>query len=535
MQQFRGKSIGSGVAAGRILFLDKNECKVSRVTVEDSAGELDKYRWAKEKAKIELLKLYENAREEIGDERAAIFKAHCLILDDFDEPVTDIVCGEKACAEWAVSAAADRFEKMFTDMGDEYLIARCTDIRDVSERVIRIMVGVRKMPELENPVILVAEELTPSDVVKYNRSDILAFATRLGSTNSHTAILAREFNLPILIGVDVDPSWNGQNAVVDGYNGMMTINPDEAMVHEIVRRQTIDEERSTHLRQLIGKPSKSRNGKAVRLYANINCVEDTGTALENDAEGIGLFRSEYMYLKGGEYPSEELQFETYKAVAQNMGSKKVVIRTFDLGADKQAGYFDSGRENNPAMGYRAIRICLDMPDVFRTQLRAIFRASVYGDLAIIFPMIISLDEVLRCKKHVAAVKEELSKENIPFNDNTEIGVMIETPAAALISEDLAREVDFFSIGTNDLTQFTLAADRQNTKIEKINDPHHPAVLELIRMTVENGHRAGIPVGICGELAADTSLTQTFLDFGVDVLSVAPVSVLPVRKAVTEAE
>ncbi|MCR4650352.1 MAG: phosphoenolpyruvate--protein phosphotransferase [Lachnospiraceae bacterium] len=537
MLQVKGKGIGKGVAIGRIFFYDKGDQQVNRTSISDTAAELARFEEAKAKAQEQLGRLYEKALEDVGEENAAIFEVHQMMLDDDDylDSIKDIINNEKLCAEYAVATTGENFAEMFANMEDDYFKARSADVKDISERVVRILSGASEISDLTEPVILVAEDLAPSETVQFDKSKLLAFVTHLGSANSHTAILARMMNLPAVIGIDIDPAWNGKQAIVDGYTGTVTIEPDDELMKEMLAVKQKDEERRNLLQQLKGKPTISKSGKKIRLYANIGGVKDTGAALDNDAEGVGLFRSEFLYLESEDFPSEDTQFEAYKTVAQNMGDKQVVIRTLDLGADKQVDYFDLGHEDNPAMGYRAIRICLDRPEIFRTQLRAIFRASAYGNLAIMFPMIISLDEVLQCKKYIEEVKEELKAEGIPYKDDVEIGIMIETPAAAVISETLAKEVDFFSIGTNDLTQYTLAIDRQNAKLENINDSHHPAVLELIRMTIENGHKGGAWVGICGELAADTSLTKTFLDFGVDELSVSPSFILPVRDAVINAE
>ena len=538
MQQYKGKGIGKGVAIGRILFYDKGEQQIRRVSVEDTAAEMKRYEDAKAKAVEQLQALYEKALGEVGEENAAIFEVHQMMLDDedYNDSVSNIINTEKVCAEYAVATTGDNYAEMFANMDDDYFKARSADVKDISERVVRILTGNGvDMSDLSEPVILVAEDLAPSETVQFDKSKLLSFVTRLGSANSHTAILARMMNLPAVIGIEIDKSWNGKQAVVDGYSGTVSIDPDDDYLKEMLLIKHRDEERRKLLQQLKGKPTVTKSGKKIRLYANIGGVKDTGAALENDAEGVGLFRSEFLYLESDDFPSEETQFKAYKTVAQNMAGKQVVIRTLDLGADKKVDYFDLGEEDNPAMGYRAIRICLDRPEIFRTQLRAIYRASAFGNLAIMFPMIISLDEVLQCKKYVAEVKEELKKEGIAFSKNVELGIMIETPAAAVMSETLAKEVDFFSIGTNDLTQYTLAIDRQNAKLESINDSHHPAVLELIRMTIENGHKGGAWVGICGELAADTSLTKTFIEYGVDELSVSPSFILPVRNEVVNTD
>ena len=534
MQQYKGKSIVGGAAVGRILFYDRKQQPQQRVTVEDTASEIRRYTEAKAKATKQLKSLYDKALKEAGKENAAVFEVHRMMLDDeeYNASIINTINTEKTCAEYAVETAGNAYYAKFAGMGDEYIKERSADVKDVSERLVRILNGRENdMPDLTEPVILVAEELTPSETVQFDKTGILAFVTHLGSANSHTAILARTMNIPAVTGIATDKSWNGHQAVVDAYSGTITIDPDDELLKEMLLIKHRDEEHRKLLQQLKGKPTVSKSGKKIRLYANIGGVKDTKAALENDAEGIGLFRSEFLYLESDDFPSEETQFAAYKTVAQNMGGKQVVIRTLDLGADKQADYFDLGREDNPALGCRAIRICLERPGIFRTQLRAIYRASAFGNLAIMFPMIISLDEVLQCKKIAEEVKEELKREGIACSDNVELGIMIETPAAALISETLAKEVDFLSIGTNDLTQYTLAIDRQNAKLESIYDPHHPAVLKLIRMTIENGHKGGARVGICGELAADTSLTQKFIEYGVDELSVAPSFILPVRNAV----
>ena len=537
MQQFKGKGIGKGVAIGRIRFYDKGEQAVRRTAVEDTAAELARYESAKATAIEQLQKLYDKALTEVGEENAAIFEVHQMMLEDedYNDSISNIINTEKVCAEYAVATTGDNFAEMFANMDDEYFKARSTDVKDISERVVRVLSGAEEISELTEPVILVAEDLAPSETVQFDKSKLLAFVTHLGSANSHTAILARMMNLPAIIGIEIDRAWNGKQAIVDGYSGTVTIDPDDEIMKEMLLIKHRDEEHRKLLQQLKGKPSVTKSGRKIRLYANIGGVKDTGAALDNDAEGVGLFRSEFLYLESEDFPSEETQFQAYKTVAQNMAGKQVVVRTLDLGADKQVEYFDLGNEDNPALGYRAIRICLDRPEIFKTQLRAIYRASAYGNLAIMFPMIISLDEVLQCKKYVEEVKSELKAEGIPYSEEAELGIMIETPAAAVISESLAKEVDFFSIGTNDLTQYTLAIDRQNAKLESINDSHHPAVLELIRMTIENGHKGGAWVGICGELAADTSLTKTFIDMGVDELSVSPSFILPVRNEIVNTD
>ncbi|MBR3306788.1 MAG: phosphoenolpyruvate--protein phosphotransferase [Lachnospiraceae bacterium] len=537
MQQYNGKGIADGVAAGPILYYDRGRQPVIPAAVEDTGAELKRYEAAKTEAHKQLQTLCDKALKKAGKESAAIFEVHRMMLDDedYNASVTNRITGEKVCAEYAVAATGDEIAGKLSAMDDDYLRARSADVEEISGLMIRILSGTSAMTEPPEPVILVAEDLSPSETVQFDRSKLLAFVTRDCSANSHTAILARTMNLPAVTGIDIDSSWNGKQAVVDGCNGTVTIDPDEGLMNEMLLLRHRDEEHMQLLQQFKGRPTVSRSGRKIRLCANIGSVTDTRAALENDAEGIGLFRSEFLYLESNGLPTEELLFNCYKTVAKDMAGKQVVIRTLDLGSDKQAAYLDPGHEANPAMGWRGIRICLDRPDIFRTQLRAIYRASSFGDLAVMFPMIVSLDEVRKCKGIMADVKAELKKEGLPFKEDMETGIMIETPAAAVISESLAKEVDFFSIGTNDLTQYTLAIDRQNAKLESIYDSHHPAVLELIRMTIENGHKAGVRVGICGELAADTSLTQTFLDYGVDELSVSPSFILTVRSAVINAD
>ncbi len=533
MQKIQGKGIGRGIAVGRILFYKKVGRQVSRTYREDSDAEWKRFEDAKEKAQTQLLKLQEKVERAAGAENAAIFEAHRMMLldDELNTFVKDIIRNAKVSAEYAVFVAGEHFSELLSGLEDEFLQARNADLQDVIWRLIRILNGVEDAQELTEPSIIVAEDLTPSETIQMDKSLILGFVTHLGSANSHTAILARQMSLPAVCGVAVDPSWNGKIAIVDGESGQILLNPDAALIEESRKKQQQEAAESERLQRLKGKPAITKDGRQIAVYANIGSVEEARGAIENDAEGIGLFRSEFLYLEGKDFPSEEKQFAAYKAVAQAMDGRIVVIRTLDLGADKQADYLDLGHEENPAMGYRAIRICLDRPEIFRTQLRAIYRASVYGNLAILFPMIISLEEVRLCKEYIAKVKAELKEAGIPYKEDVQIGVMIETPAAALISEVLAKEVDFFSIGTNDLAQYTLAIDRQNARMESQTDMRHPAVQELIRRTVANGHKAGIRVEICGELAADTTFTQTFLDYGVDALSVSAPFILAVKDAV----
>lgn len=469
----------------------------------------------------------------MGETGAAIFEVHGMMLedDDFNDSIKNMIEAQKVNAEYAVASTGDNFSLMFSQMDDEYFQARSADIKDIAERVVRILQGKNADGDLGDvPVILAAKDLAPSETVQMDKSKLLGFVTELGSSNSHTAILARTMNIPALIGIPVSEEMNGKMAVIDGVKGELIVEPDEELLASYQEKKREEERQRELLLQLKGKEDVTLDGKKIRLYANIGSVGDVARVLANDADGIGLFRSEFLYLEKDTFPTEEEQFQAYRTVAETMAGKKVIIRTLDIGADKQADYFNLDHEENPAMGYRAIRICLDRPEIFKTQLRALLRASAYGNIGIMYPMIISVNEVLQAKKYVEEIKAELDEKGIPYGD-VEQGVMIETPAAVMISAQLAREVDFFSLGTNDLTQYTLAIDRQNAKLDNIYDSHHPAVLEMIRMTVENGHKENCWVGICGELGADTTLTETFLKMGVDELSVSPGSVLPIREII----
>ena len=491
------------------------------------------YEEAKEQASKQLNALYEKALKEVGETGAAIFEVHGMMLedDDFNDSIKNMIEAQKVNAEYAVASTGDNFSLMFSQMDDEYFQARSADIKDIAERVVRILQGKNADGELgDEPVILAAKDLAPSETVQMDKSKLLGFVTELGSSNSHTAILARTMNIPALIGIPVSEEMNGKMAVLDGVKGELIVEPDEELLASYQEKKKEEERQRELLLQLKGKEDVTLDGKKIRLYANIGSVGDVARVLANDADGIGLFRSEFLYLEKDTFPTEEEQFQAYRTVAETMAGKKVIIRTLDIGADKQADYFNLDHEENPAMGYRAIRICLDRPEIFKTQLRALLRASAYGNIGIMYPMIISVNEVLQAKKYVEEIKAELDEKGIPYGD-VEQGVMIETPAAVMISAQLAREVDFFSLGTNDLTQYTLAIDRQNAKLDNIYDSHHPAVLEMIRMTVENGHKGNCWVGICGELGADTTLTETFLKMGVDELSVSPGSVLPIREII----
>ena len=535
MEKYTGKSIFKGIAIGKILFYRKGEQPVKRVKVEDTAEQIKRYEDARAKAAEQLQGLYEKALKEVGEANAAVFEVHQMMLedDDYIDSVVNIIETQQVNAEFAVATTGDNFAKMFAEMEDDYFKARAADVKDISERMVNILSGNESGGALgDEPVIVVAEDLAPSETVQMDKEKLLAFVTRLGSANSHTAILARTMNIPALIEVDIKEEWNGKMAVVDGYTGTFYIDPDEETLKKMQEKKEEDIKARELLQELKGKEDITVDGKHIKLYANIGGVKDVTSVLANDAAGIGLFRSEFLYLEADNYPDEEAQFQAYKTVAENMAGKKVIVRTLDIGADKQVDYFNLAHEENPAMGYRAIRICLDRRDIFRTQLRALLRASAYGNIGIMYPMIISVDEVKEIKKIVESIKAELTEKGIEYGE-VEQGIMIETPAAVMISDLLAEEVDFFSIGTNDLTQYTLAIDRQNSKLDNIYDSHHPAVLRMIQKTIENGHKAGCWVGICGELGADMTLTETFLKMGIDELSVSPTFVLPIRKLIRE--
>lgn len=535
MEVYTGKSIYKGIAIGKILFYQKGEQAVKRTKVEDTAAEIRRYETAREKAIKQLDVLYEKAVREVGEMNAAVFEVHTMMLedDDYVDSIVNIIESQQVNAEFAVATTGDNFSKMFAEMDDDYFKARAADVKDISERLVNILSGRENGSAMgDEPVIIVADDLAPSETVQMDKEKLLAFVTEHGSANSHTAILARTMNIPALIGVSIQEEWNGKMAVVDGYSGTLYVEPEEDILNLMKARKEEDVRAKELLLELKGKEDVTLDGKSIRLYANIGSVKDIASVLANDAAGIGLFRSEFLYLESSDYPDEEKQFQTYKTVAENMAGKKVIVRTLDIGADKQADYFQIDHEENPAMGFRAIRICLERTEIFKTQLRALFRASAYGNIAIMYPMIISVDEVRRIKEIVAEVKKELDEQGIAYGE-VEQGIMIETPAAVMISDLLAEEVDFFSIGTNDLTQYTLAIDRQNSKLDNIYDSHHPAVLRMIQQTIENGHKHGCWVGICGELGADMTLTETFLKMGIDELSVSPSFVLPIRKLIRE--
>jgi phosphotransferase system enzyme I (PtsI) len=532
-----GKSVYSGVAIGRLAIYNKADNQVKREKISDVEAELARFEEARNAAKEQLAGLYEKALKEVGEVNAAIFEVHQMMLDDLDyvESVTNMIQSQEVNAEYAVATTGDTLSEVFASMDDDYMRERAADVKDISNRVIAILQGKGAGGlNADEPVILLADDLAPSETVQLDKSKVLSFVTRHGSTNSHTAILARTMNIPALIGIDYPEDAEGKMGIVDGYEGKLIIDPPVSVLETYQKRKEADEEKKRLLLELKGKENVTIDGTKINLYANIGSVADVASVLANDAGGIGLFRSEFLYLESSDYPTEEEQFAAYRKVAESMAGKKVIIRTLDIGADKQVDYFHLDKEDNPAMGYRAIRICLDRRDVFKTQLRALYRASYYGTISIMFPMIISVNEVKEIKKVIAEVKAELDEEKIPYKD-VEIGIMIETPAAVMMSEELAQEVDFFSVGTNDLTQYTLAIDRQNPKLDNIYDSHHPAILKMLKMIVDNGHKGGCWVGICGELGADTTLTETFLKMGFDELSVSPSMILKVRQEIRSIE
>lgn len=539
METLKGKAVYKGIALGKISVLRKTENVVKRVKIEDVDAELQRVEAAKAQAIEQLGKLYDKAVKEVGEASAAIFEVHQMMLEDldFNEAIENVIRTQEVNAEYAVASTGDSFSEMFASMDDDYMKARAVDIKDISERLVQNLAGNGDNGlDFTEPVIVVADDLTPSETVQMDKEKILAFVTVHGSTNSHTAILARMMNIPALIGVEMnlEDMQTGTEAVVDGFTGEFILCPEEEVKAKAQKKLDEENEKRNLLLELKGKENITLSGKKIELYANIGSAADVGYVLENDAGGIGLFRSEFLYIGRNELPSEEEQFQAYKQAAQNMAGKKVIIRTLDIGADKQADYLNLGKEENPALGYRAIRICLTQTEIFKTQLRAIFRASNYGQIAIMYPMITSVEEVKKIQEIVQEVKKELRDCEIPYKD-VEEGIMIETPAAVMISDELAELVDFFSIGTNDLTQYTLAIDRQNEKLDAFYNPHHKAVLKMIQMVVDNAHKAGKWAGICGELGADLELTETFVRMGVDELSVAPSMILKLRKIVREME
>ena len=540
MITLEGKSVFGGVAIGKIQFYKRNEITIKRTRVEDVEAEVERFQNAKAKT-LELLKgLYEKALEDVGEANAMIFEAHQLMLEDPDyvESIENIIRTQDVNAEYAIGATADNFAAIFEAMDDAYMQGRAADVRDVSERLLQALSSQNEpVMVMDEPVIIAADDLVPSETVQLDKEKVLSFVTMYGSANSHTAILARTMNIPAVIGLGeaLKEEYDGKVAIVDGVDGKVYIDPDEETMASMQKKQKKDQEQKELLNQLKGKENVTKSGQKVNVYANIGNLADVGAVLKNDAGGIGLFRSEFLYLESDTYPTEEQQFAVYKKVAETMAGKKVIIRTLDIGADKQVDYFKLDKEDNPALGYRAIRICLTRPEIFKTQLRALYRASAYGQISIMFPMIISVAEVKKIKEIVEEVKAELRTEGAAFREDVEIGIMIETPAAVMVSRELAKEVDFFSVGTNDLTQYTLAIDRQNQKLEAFYDSHHPAVLAMIRMAAESAHAEGKWIGICGELGADVTLTETFLKMGIDELSVAPGMILKVRQKIREAE
>lgn len=535
MTEYRGKSVYGGIAIGKIRVMTKREHPIVRQKVEDSGKEVHRFEEAKTEAQNQLAGLYDKAVTEVGEASAAIFEIHQMMLDDDDylDSVKNIIVEQQVNAEYAVGVTADNFAEMFSSMEDAYMKERAADVRDISERIIRILTDADSAKVLaEEPVIILADDLAPSETVQLDKNLVLSFVTVHGSTNSHTAILARTMNIPALIGVNIEISaeLDGKTAVVDGFEGVIYIEPDEAVLSRMQKRRDDELEKQRLLQKMKGKENITKDGRPVLVYANIGNVKDLAYVLQNDAGGIGLFRSEFIYLESSTYPTEEEQFRIYRKTAETMAGKRVIIRTLDIGADKQADYFGLDKEENPAMGLRAIRICLTRPDIFKTQLRAVYRASKYGKLAVMYPMITSLEEVKKIKAISAEVRAELDKDKIPYNDIEE-GIMIETPAAVMISDLLAKEVDFFSIGTNDLSQYTMAIDRQNPKLDEFFNPHHEAVLRMIEMVCKNAHAENTWVGICGELGADLELTERFLRMGVDELSVSPSCVLPLRNRI----
>ena len=536
MEQIFGKGVSKGVAAGPISFYRRASGVIPRHEVSDTAAELERFRAARETAKEQLAKLYDKALAEVGEDAAMLFEAHQMMLDDLDfvESIEGMIENDRVNAEAAVSDTGAQFAEMFAAMDDSYMQARAADIRDISARVIGILTGEGESGIVSDvPCIVAADDLAPSETVQLDKALILGFITAGGSANSHTAILARTMGIPAIIGAGdaLQPEMEGKYAIIDGQTGEAVIEPDDAERERLLKKQAKEKALKELLDQLKGKPNVTKDGRNVMVYCNIGSPADIDAVLQNDGGGIGLFRSEFLYLQGSDYPTEDEQFKAYKTVAERMGGRRVIIRTLDIGADKQADYFHLDKEENPAMGLRAIRICLTRPEVFRTQLRALYRASAYGKIAIMFPMITSVWEVQEIKRICRNIRAELAEEGVPMADKVELGIMIETPAAVMMSAELAREVDFFSVGTNDLTQYTLAVDRQGVGLDRFFDAHHPAVLRMLRMAAENAHKAGIWIGICGELGADAELIETFLSMGIDELSVSPSAVLPLRSAI----
>lgn len=537
MKKYQGKGVYGAVATGKISLFKKPDTEVKRIRIDDTDNEKTRFEQAKTLAIQQLREIYDKALKEVGEANAAIFEIHQMMLDDddYNDSINNIIESQSVNAEYAVAVTADNFAEMFAAMDDAYMKARAADVRDISNRIINNLSGNDLVEnDSEEKVIICANDLAPSETVSLDKERVLAFVTAHGSSNSHTAILARNMNIPAIIGAGdefLSEIKDGDEAIVDGYTGEIFVDPDEETRAKALEKQRADEEKKRLLQELKGKENVTLDGRKINVYANIGGVENIGAVLLNDAGGIGLFRSEFLYLENFDYPTEQQQFAAYKKVLESMAGKKVIIRTLDIGADKQVDYFNLKKEENPALGYRAIRICLTRPDIFKTQLRALYRASVFGNLGIMFPMITSVSELEKILAICDEVKAELKEQGVEYSENVELGIMIETPAAAIISDKLAPMVDFFSVGTNDLTQYTLACDRQNPDIEQFVDTHHEAILRLIEMSAENAHKHGAWIGICGELASDTTLTETFLRMGIDELSVSPTFVLKVRGAV----
>lgn len=539
MVVINGKGVYGGIVFGKLSFFQRKDVSVRRTKIEDKEAEKKRFEKAKERTLEQLQALYDKALKEVGETNAQIFEIHQMMVedDDYNESVNSIIDSQSVNAEYAVAVTADNFAEMFGSMEDEYMKARAADVRDISNRIIgNFRDDSGELNTADEKTIICSDDLAPSETVQLDKSKVLAFVTTGGSANSHTAILARTMNIPAVIGVsELTEEYSGKNAIVDGYTGTIYIEPDEKTNEEMKKKQEEDIKKKELLQQLKGKENVTKSGRKINIYANIGGLGDIGAVLMNDAGGIGLFRSEFLYLEDNDYPTEELQFLTYKKVLESMAGKKVIIRTLDIGADKKIDYFNLKKEDNPALGYRAIRICLTRKEIFKTQLRALYRASVFGNLGIMFPMIISTDEVKEIKELIEEVKKELDESGIEYSDSIELGIMIETPAAVMISDELAQMVDFFSVGTNDLTQYTLAIDRQNPELDKFYNPHHEAVLRMIKMAADNAHKYGKWIGICGELGADTELTDRFLEMGIDELSVSPPFVLPVRQKVRNSD
>ena len=537
MKSFQGKGVYGAIAIGRASVFKRQEASVRRTHVDDTAAELGRLEEAKALATEQLSAIYEKALKEVGETHAQIFEIHMMMLedDDYNESIQSIIETQSVNAEYAVAVTSDNFAEMFASMDDAYMQARSADVRDISNRLIACLAGGGESSgSSDGKMIVCADDLAPSETVSLDKDRVLAFVTAFGSSNSHTAILARNMNIPAIISAGeefLSEINDGDMMIVDGHTGTVILDPNEATVAEYTEKQQSDAKKKAMLQEFKGKENVTKDGRSVKIYANIGGVDGIGAVLANDAGGIGLFRSEFLYLESEDYPTEEQQFTAYRKVLESMAGKKVIIRTLDIGADKQIDYFKLDKEDNPALGFRAVRICLTRPEIFRTQLRALYRASAFGELGIMFPMITSVGEVEECLAMCEQVKKELKDEDIPYSESVELGIMIETPAAAVISDRLAPMVDFFSVGTNDLTQYTLACDRQNAKLERFVDTHHEAVLRLIEMSAKNAHENGAWIGICGELAADTSLTETFLKMGIDELSVSAPFVLPLREKV----